>query len=55
MLTVEKGDELFAGPLGAQSEGDRAKAVNGIQAEKNIVVLMSSMVSTMYWQLAVWT
>lgn len=48
MLTVEKGDELFAGPLGAQSEGDRAKAVNGIQTKEDIVVLMSGMVSTMY-------
>jgi len=49
MLTVEKGDELFPGPLGAQSEGDRAETVNGVQAEKDIVVLMSGMVSTMYW------
>lgn len=38
-LTVEEGDQLLARALGAQGEGDSRKAVDGIEAQEDIVVL----------------
>lgn len=37
--TVQEGDQLLAGALGAEGEGDGGETVNGIQAEEDIVVL----------------
>lgn len=38
-LTIQKGDELFAGALGAESKGDGRKAVDSIEAEEDIIML----------------
>lgn len=41
-LTVEKGDKLLPCTLGAESKSNGAEAVDGVQAEENIVVLRRS-------------
>jgi hypothetical protein len=38
-LTVEKGNQLHAGALGAQGEGNGRETVDGVKAEDDIVVL----------------
>lgn len=38
-LTIEEGDELIAGALGAQGKGDGREAVDGIEAKQDIIVL----------------
>lgn len=38
-LTVEKGDELLASPLGAEGESNRRETVDSVQSEEDIVVL----------------
>lgn len=37
--TIEKGNQLHAGALGAQGEGNGREAVDGVEAELDIVVL----------------
>jgi hypothetical protein len=38
-LTIKKGDQLIAGALRTQSEGNGRKAVDGIESEQDVVVL----------------
>lgn len=40
-LTIKKGDQLLSGALGAQGEGNSRESVDGIEAEKDIVVLLA--------------
>lgn len=37
--TIEKGNQFFARALSAQGEGNRRQAVDGIEAEQDIIVL----------------
>lgn len=44
-LTIEKRDEFLASALGAQGKGDGRKAMDGIEAEENVIVLPAKGVS----------
>ena len=38
-LTIEEGNELLAGALGAKGKGDRGEAVDGIETKQDIIML----------------
>jgi hypothetical protein len=40
-LTVKEGDQLLAGALGAQRQGNGREPVDGIEAEQDVVVLVT--------------
>ena len=42
MLTIEKGNELLPGALSAEGKCNGGEAVDGVQTEKNIIVLVGA-------------
>ena len=43
-LTVQEGDQLLAGALGAQRKGNGREAVDGIESEQDVVVLNTGLI-----------
>jgi hypothetical protein len=41
-LTIKEGDQLLASALGAQGQGNGREAVDGIEPEQDVVVLVTN-------------